>query len=265
MCLTVVSSDAISTMLTCITVILNPVLAPRTRPKELSEKEVEEMVESLRDPDGTFHASRWVPRSEHPMLPKRPDLWPTPHASLENLTYKTPSELILNPLLEHRKLGRPPMLFDIRMGLENILIGGHEGHDWFNPHLGADSQNAYQPATFPGVTAMSINLLAEDTRATFGWKFTVLPHHPSLPVMVIDVLYAIKQNFDQNIYDSECATIVGERRNQMWYAFEHRIKLTNTKRLGGLRRVDYLGDHYYFRGLEPAPDNEGWMIYFGAP
>ncbi|KAK7685510.1 hypothetical protein QCA50_011375 [Cerrena zonata] len=153
---------------------------PPSHPIELSEEEVETMVEGLYDPDGSFHPARWVSRAEHPMLPKRPDLWPTPHASLTNLTYKTPSELILNPLLEHRKLGRPPLLFDIRMGLENILIGGHEGHDWLNPHLGANSSNAYQPATFPGVSAMSINLLAEDTRTTFAWKFTVLPHHPSL-------------------------------------------------------------------------------------
>ena len=31
----------------------------------------------------------------------------------------------------------------------------------------------------------------------------------------------------------------------------------------GLRRVDFLGDRYMFRGLEPAPDGDGFMMYFG--
>ena len=33
----------------------------------------------------------------------------------------------------------------------------------------------------------------------------------------------------------------------------------------GLRRLDYLGSNYIFRGLEPAPDGEGFILFMGAP
>ncbi|CAL1698917.1 unnamed protein product [Somion occarium] len=238
---------------------------PPSRIIELPKEDVEAMVVSLHEEDWTFNPLNWIPRIEHPMLPKRPDFWPTPHSSQSNLTCRLPSELILNPLLEHRKFGRPPILFDIRRELETILIHGHEGHGWNNTPLGENGCNSYQPATYPGVSTLTVNFLAEDTRLIFDWKFTVIPHHPSLPVMVIDVLNAIKENFDQCLSGDEVETIVGERRHQMWHAFERRCRFFRQPRIGGIKRMDYLGDQYYFRGLEPAPDNEGFVMFFGPP
>ena len=247
------------------------------------------MLASLRGPDGARHPERWVPRVEHPSMPPRPDLWPTPRMTFD----PPPATLQLNPFLVHRLTGRPPLHFDVRYRLEDILLGerppssrssgsasssGH-GHarrlsadERAQPRrvdFWADGPNGAQPATYPGVPRLKIRLLAGDARPSFPWPVTVLPAHTSLPVRVHDVLAALKENFDERLDDTDVAALSADRRGMVHQAYWRRVRTPVGGVLppedDGLRRVDYLGDAIYFRGLEPSPDGEGFVLFLGPP
>ncbi|KAI0078619.1 hypothetical protein K474DRAFT_1593756 [Panus rudis PR-1116 ss-1] len=233
------------------------------------------MIEALWDEDGTVHHERWVPRTEHPWIPQRPpNLWDTPTFRGINtpLPHINPQEIVLNPFLEHRIVGRPPIMFDVRYPLDDIRIrgardeipamGDYPNDNFMNPY----GPNGHQPATWPGVTSLPITMLADDSRKDFLWKFIVLlPSDDNLPVTVLDVLNAIHVNFDEFVTPEDLNAICPERRNITARAALLRQALFDLPQEDGIKRVDYLGFNTYFRGLEPAPDGEGFMIFFGQP
>jgi hypothetical protein len=132
---------------------------------------------------------------------------------------------------------------------------------YYDPH----GQTAAQPATCPGVSSMRITILADDSAIEFPWPFVVLSHHPALPVTVQDVIGAMHTNFHESVTKMEMATLSPAREDRIHHTFWKRCEDHNIAQEDGLRRVDYLGDHYMFRGLEPTSDGRGFMMFFGPP
>lgn len=228
------------------------------------------MFHSLHDPRGSPRPENWVARLEHSSLPPRPSLWPTPPLGPCPLP---PSEIQLNPFLRHRLFGRPPLLFDLRMHPCIVWLGelpALDGDDepWRIPFL-PDGANGAQPATHPPVSLLHISALADDNFTRFPWPFAVRPHHERLPVLVMDVLNACVANFEEFMRAEEVAALPEERRNQMYNAYWDRVRRMWSGRIpgddDGLRRIDYLGDRVLFRGLEPAPDGSGFVLFVGPP
>ncbi|OBZ67646.1 hypothetical protein A0H81_12072 [Grifola frondosa] len=253
----------------CRTITVSNATPPKVH-RELTQRQVEAMMRDMQFYDD---ARRWVPRSEHPALPPRPPLWPTPPPS-PRPKYR-PSELQLNPFLKHRHAGPPPMICDLRESDIMITLGSHpaESADTYDPQgssmmFGPDSSNGMQPATYPGVTEMRISALADDTHRHFPWPLVVVPHHPSLPVMVKDVVNAIIANFEEFMTIEEVCALDPVRRVHIYEAYYRRVRhMLNGKILGdsdGLRRIDYLINTTFFRGIEPAPDGHGFIMFLGS-
>ena len=57
------------------------------------------------------------------------------------------------------------------------------------------------------------------------------------------------------------------RKVQADEAYARRLRAEGVQRGQGhqdpMKRVDYLGQQVMFRGLEPNPDGEGWMLFLG--
>ncbi|RPD60363.1 hypothetical protein L226DRAFT_216756 [Lentinus tigrinus ALCF2SS1-7] len=267
---------------------------PLNPPRELSPPQVDAMIATLRDPDGTLHPERWVPRVEHPSLPPRPDLWPTPQVESLELP---PEALQLNPFLQHKLVGRPPLHFDLRYRAADILLGA--GGPEFGPTISMnvmstsagpstsatapferrapaalvdfylDGPNGAQPATYPGVPSLKISALAGDPNPVFRWPVTVIAHHERLVVQVADVLHAVLANFEERMFQEEVDELSEDRQTIVAHAYKRRLRLpvggVVPPEDDGLRRVDYLGDSTYFRGLAPAGDGDGFMLFLGPP
>ena len=116
---------------------------------------------------------------------------------------------------------------------------------------------------------MRITALAGDANPEFPWPVTVLPHHERLPVLVVDVITALKENFDERLTDEEVDSLSGDRKMMIYQSYWRRVRTPIGGCLpgdeDGLRRVDYLGGHTYFRGLEPSPDGDGFVLFMGPP
>ncbi len=123
--------------------------------------------------------------------------------------------------------------------------------------------NGAQPATYPGVSSLTITAVADDPLAVFPWPFTVLAHHPSLPVTVQDVLNATQINFDERMTQEEVESLQELRQGQIFRSYRARMEFPFSE--DGLKRTDYLGDRCMFRGLGPAPDGESFMMFVGPP
>lgn len=229
-------------------------------------------MRSLTGPDGRGIPENWIARLEHPSLPPRPTLWPTPPCTPlppSSALPLPPHALQLNPFLEHRRTGKPPVVLDVRMPAQLIFLGEVApipedpvpGLVPFNP----DGPNGAQPATFPGVGALTVTALADDPLAAFPWPFIVLNHHAALPVTVQDVLSSVVANFAERVTQEELDALMAPRREQVYRAYWQRVGELRFSEEDGVRRVDYLGDRYMFRGLESMPDEEGFMIFFGPP
>ena len=226
-------------------------------------------MRSLTGPDGRGIPDNWISRLEHPSLPPRPPLWPTPPSTPTLLTTPLPSDLQLNPFLEHRRIGKPPLILDVRMSVQQVFLGEVPpipedpvpGIVMFNP----EGPNGAQPATYPGVTALNVTALADDPLGEFPWPFIVLNHHAALPVTVYDVLHAVIDNFYESVTQEELDALTASRREQVHRAYWQRVNELPFDEDDGVRRVDYLGDRYMFRGFEPIPSEEGFMIFFGPP
>lgn len=231
-------------------------------------------MRSLTSPDGSWHPENWIPRLEHPALPPRPELWPTPPPSPPSVPPPLADELALNPFLEHRRTGLPPVDLDLRRPALWVYLGEPPGAaplvespeaPKLHPLLELDGPNGAQPATHPGVGALNAGALADDPAPCVRWPFIVLAHHPALPVSVADVLEALHENFRQCLTEEEVAALSPARQDQLFRTYWSRVECYGGGGTDGLRRVDYLGDRYMFRGLEPAPSGDGFMIYFGPP
>ncbi|KAL7277072.1 hypothetical protein ACG7TL_008917 [Trametes sanguinea] len=245
---------------------------PAENPRELGPAEVDAMLASLRGPGEEPHPENWVPRVRHPCLPPRPDLWPTPQQSPEPL----PSDLQLNPWLVHRRTGPSPLYFDLRLRAADVLLNGAPYDTGFElwPGMRSDfyceGPNGSQPATYPGVPRLRVVGILDDPQLEFRWPFTILPHHEALPVLMRDVLDALIANFEERMTREEVRLLSPERKLMVVRAYERRTTLLIGTSVAcpaddGLRRVDYLGDNVCFRGLEPAPDGQGFLLCLGPP
>ncbi|KAI9062019.1 hypothetical protein FKP32DRAFT_1574749 [Trametes sanguinea] len=244
---------------------------PAENPRELGPAEVDAMLASLRDQGGESHPENWVPRVRHPCLPPRPDLWRTPQQSPEPL----PDEIQLNPWLVHRRTGPPPLHFDLRLRAADVLLNGAPYDTGFElwPGMRSDfyceGPNGSQPATYPGVPRLRVVGILDDPQLEFAWPFTILPRHEALPVLMRDVLDALIANFEERMTQAEVRLLSPERRSMVFRAYTRRTTLlvagVACPADDGLRRVDYLGDNVCFRGLEPAPDGQGFLLCLGPP
>jgi hypothetical protein len=225
-------------------------------------------MRSVQGPNGSQHPEKWIPRLSHPALPPRPSLWSTPPASPLPST-PTASQLQLNPFLEHRRTGVPPFIFDIRFLITTIILGQavpDGGGDPFYVMFEPDGPNGAQPASYPGVSALSITALADDMMTQFPWPATALSRHGSMPLTVRDVLDAVYKNFQEYMTKDELLSLTGLRKSQVMRAYQQRLRdLPNLSPNDGVRRVDFLGDRYIFRGLEPTEDGEGFVLFVGPP
>lgn len=230
----------------------------------LEEGELYDLMGLLAARDGEQHRERWVPRTEHRTLPPFPNVWRHPPLSVSPPL----SQVQLNPFLVHRKTGRPAMLVDIRLNEDGLLLGEQAG---LLPSIRCpvpfciEGPNGAQPATYPGLTSMNITAIADDALGQFPWPFVVSQHHPSLPVTMEDFLYSLLFNFRAFLKHTEIDNIPDGRRAMINQAYFRRLQCTGMPNNDGLRRSDYFGDRYQFRGLEPAPDGRGYIMFFGLP
>ncbi|KAI0338067.1 hypothetical protein BDW22DRAFT_1338605 [Trametopsis cervina] len=245
------------------TVMVHNATPPSSPYPSFTNMQIEHIMRGVQGPDGTECPERWVPRLEHTSLPPRPALWSTPPS-----TPSTPNALSLqlNPFLEHRRTGVPPMTFDIRFMLPSIILGETADPDSKYVMFNAEGPNGAQPATYPGVGALSITALADDMVLAFPWPVIAVARHAALPVTVRDVCDAVYQNFQEFMMKEELDALSKQRRGQVMRAYEERVRdLPHTTREDGVRRVDFLGDRCVFRGLEPTADGEGFVMFVGPP
>jgi hypothetical protein len=120
-----------------------------------------------------------------------------------------------------------------------------------------DVPDKCQPATWPLVTHMYINAIAEDPLPVFPWPIMV--YNPT-GVKCEDVFETIYNNFQAHITQDEFYSWETLRQTPAKLAYEARNGPTRGDQL---RRVDYLGTHHMFRGLEPHPNREGWLMFVG--
>lgn len=104
---------------------------------------------------------------------------------------------------------------------------------------------------------MYINAIADDPLPVFPWPIMV--YNPR-GIKCEDVFEAIYLNFQQHVALSEFESWDGTRQNPAKLAFEARWGQVRDDRM---RRYDFLGTHCMFRGLEPHPNREGWMMFVG--
>ncbi|KAJ7513128.1 hypothetical protein B0H11DRAFT_2213650 [Mycena galericulata] len=213
---------------------------------DLAEVDVQAVFESLRSPSGDIHPERWIPGIRHPSLPPPPTGWPLPRPG-EPLAF--PWECALNPFLEHAVCGPAPLYWNIRAGELAILRGGPQ-----NVSIPLTPADLAQPATRPLLT--HIGLALADAR--FPWKFMVVN---ARGIRVRDVFTAVMDNFQHHVFRAEFEKWAPARRRHAELEWELR---GGPETQDGLRRIDYLCGHLYFRGLAPNPDRTGWVLFVGA-
>ena len=111
-----------------------------------------------------------------------------------------------------------------------------------------------QPATWPMTTHLYIGALADDVE--LRWPMLI---RNKWGVTVQDVLHWIHTNFQQAVDRDEWETWPQYLRAIANISFDKRGERDCVK------RIDYLGFHSMFRGLEPSPDGQSWYLYVGRP
>ncbi|KAF5378862.1 hypothetical protein D9615_006923 [Tricholomella constricta] len=214
--------------------------------------DVEQVFESLKDERNVLHPERWVRGLQHPALPPRPKRW-LDHKKGDPLPF--PWECQLNPFLQHITFGRPHLDWDISEPSAECYMGRTDSKGLI-PLSRADKA---QPATYPFVTHMYINAIAEDPYPDQFWPFYVVNENG---ITVKDVLDKVYENFQQYLSLVEFQSWEGSyhKQNAARIAFEVRWGHTRGQQA---RRLDVLGTHCMFRGLEPHPNREGWTMFVG--
>ena len=214
-----------------------------------------EVFRSLRGLHGSPHPERWVPGLQHRSIPRRPSLWRDPEPSYP------PSECQLNPYLEHRSFGPPPLYFNIGLGTGGIVFYEPEGT------IPLEAADRAQPATYPLLTEMYIDTVGDDPSRTFLWPFPI--HNPN-GILCQDVFEAICVNFEQYISQDEYDSWPESLQNRCTRSYNARLATANSwnpelspPSNDGLRRIDYMGDRFMFRGLEPHPNDSSWTLFVG--
>ncbi|KAF4586911.1 hypothetical protein EYR40_010928 [Pleurotus pulmonarius] len=221
---------------------------------ETPDVDIQEMFDSLRDVDGD-HPERWISGTQHPALPPRPTRWKEPNPQ-DPLPF--PWECQLNPFLEHRLFGPMSLWFDVREDPSMLCYGTV---DTMIPLSPADRM---QPATYPFLTHMFINAIGDDPIQPFLWPFMV--RNPK-GIKCEDVYNAVYENFQEYVSQSEYDDWPQVRQVQCTQSYGARHSSRANRESGfveGIRRVDYLGDNIMFRGLEPNPNIDGWVMRGGS-
>jgi hypothetical protein len=233
---------------------------------------VEEVFRSLTSPTGVPHPERWKLGITHPSLPPRPTRWSTPDPT-KPLPF--PWEVQLNPLLEHILFGVPRLNWDIKddisaaqLALTPLEDGIREVGIRESTCLLSEPDFA-QPATYPFLTHMYVNALADDILPKFAWPFMVLNPHG---IKIRDIINSIYFNFQEYVREREFYGWTVARRREAARTHrkrcdpqEHPFKATagEVDVDDDMRRIDYLGIRTLFRGLAPNPDMTGWVLYLG--
>lgn len=169
------------------------------------------------------------------------------------------------------------MMFDIRFNPVAILLGEAEPagssasrsgrvQNGATYYLDPRGPNGSQPATFPGASELDIKALADDmiSASSFPWPVFIRSHHGALPVTIEDVVESIYTNFQACMVQEEIESLSSQRRAALERAYTARVeKVLGYGKQDFLRRVDFLGERFMFRGLEPTHDGEGFMMFFG--
>ncbi|KAF5337950.1 hypothetical protein D9611_015027 [Ephemerocybe angulata] len=228
----------------------------------------EDVFDSLYSPRTGFHPERWKLGIEHPSLPPRATRWAPPDPT-KPLPF--PWEVQLNPFLEHVLFGVPRVYWDVREDVSAAQYGVNgSGDEGCRPLTPADFA---QPASWPFLTHMYINALADDMAERFAWPLMVI--NPD-GIKVRDVLNCVYANFREGVKADEYwgPHWTTARRKEAAKAHGRRTDVTapenEWKALEGyvdpndrMRRIDYLGQRTLFRGLGPNPDGTGWVLYLG--
>ncbi|KAF8626483.1 hypothetical protein AX17_006539 [Amanita inopinata Kibby_2008] len=214
--------------------------------KDIPENvDVEELARSLVDSHGTEHPERWIAGVQHPSLPPRPLRWASdPHPGLNPL----PWQCQLNPYLRRKVVGIPAIFWDVGRD-PATMAHGHTAYA--TPLLPSDFA---QPATWPFCTHMHVSALADDVE--FPWPFIVINKKGITCQDVYDTIY---ENFQQYVWKEEWDEWPMFRREMAVISYDKR------KGEDGLKRIDYLGFHSMFRGLEASPDGRSWFLFVGRP
>lgn len=153
---------------------------------------------------------------------------------------------------------------------ETTVILGQEAPTAEEPQVGnvlfrSTEANGAQPATYPGVSTLSITAVADEITPIFPWPATVCSKHPALPVTVEDVLRLLYDNFQELITHNEFGCLTRQRVEVMRHAYRRRVDALAGLAAPeeGFKRIDFLGDRHMFRGLEPAPDGQGFIMFVG--
>ncbi|RXW20764.1 hypothetical protein EST38_g5076 [Candolleomyces aberdarensis] len=232
---------------------------------------VEEVFQSLSSSNGLPHPERWKLGITHPSLPPRPTRWSPPDPT-KPLPF--PWEVQLNPFLEHILSGVPRLYWDIQEDISAAQLGIESDE---TPQEDATPEasrplsepDLAQPATYPFLTHMYVNALADDISRKFAWPFMVLNPHG---IKIRDIINSVYFNFQEYVREREFYGWTVARRKEA--ARTHRKRCDPQehpfKAMAGevnvdddMRRIDYLGNRTLFRGLAPNPDMTGWVLYLG--
>lgn len=110
---------------------------------------------------------------------------------------------------------------------------------------------------------MFINAIGDDPIQPFLWPFMV--RNPE-GIKCEDIYNAVYENFQQYVSQSEYYDWPQVRQIQVTKAYRARLSSRSNHNSGfveGIQRVDYLGDNIMFRGLEPNPNIDGWVMFVG--
>ncbi|KAF8348433.1 hypothetical protein F5887DRAFT_1071371 [Amanita rubescens] len=188
--------------------------------------DIREVVASLVE-DGKKCPERWVAGLQHSSLPPRPIRWWGDPRPVPSLAVSAQS------ILEAQGCRRPSSL--LGLGKSPGCSG-----PWAQPHC--------------NTAASTRSAIADDVE--LPWPILIRNKYG---VTIQDVLQWIHLNFQEYISDDEW--------NQWPMYLRNMANISYGKRQGidGVKRIDYLGFHSMFRGLEVSDDGNSWYLFVGRP
>lgn len=103
--------------------------------------------------------------------------------------------------------------------------------------------------------------VADEPAANFPWPFMITNPKGITLSNVIDAIY---DNLQEFVSTEELSSWPKWKQRHALGAYTARVKSQYRTKVGlGLRRIDYLGQRNYFRGLEPSPNKDGWLMFVG--
>lgn len=210
------------------------------------------MFHGLKSPGGKHDRDRWIEGQTHGALPPRPRRWqiPTPGVPLP-----FPWECQINPFLYHAQFGDSPLAWNV--GFRPITILFNTDEQLVVP---LDEPDTQQPATHPFVTHMYINAVSDDPAPKFRWPIMIKNING---IKCRDVFQGIYDNFQEFVAIEELQSWGLGRQEQAHAAHNRRRVMFDLSHDCAMRRIDYFGNHTMFRGLEPNPNKEGWVLFMG--